>query len=169
MIQADLHLRHTRRWCPPDKREPQSELTFSYEVLAHPELWLIGGRRRGNFAAAEAEGPQGKVFKVMLMPQRPGTLLLPSVEVKTYGPPAPGTAEGTTTTSDNNRQLPAAVQKRLIVGELDYKNHSETVVLVPDLKMTTVGVGPAGGAGESQTGMGTWLVASERRSVASTR
>ena len=163
MIPAELHLRHTRRWCPPSRRESQANLSFTYEVLANPDTWLIGGRRRGNFTATEAEGREGLVFKVMLLPQRPGCLLLPSVDVKAFtaGTEGTGPADGSA----------GAATREPVTSEVDYKNHGETVIVTPDLGSTTVSLGTSPGALSSDgqgMGMAGWLVASERRVTAQT-
>lgn len=159
MIPAELHLRHTRRWASRSTtRETQSdsELTFSYEILANPELWLVGGRRRGNFSATTEEG-RSSVFRVMLLPQRPGCLLLPGVDVKTF---ATGDGEG-----DDDGVLGDGEQRRLVLCEVDYRNHGETVVVSPDLSKTTVSLGVSSASGDAQGGGGGWLVDSQRRSV----
>jgi hypothetical protein len=126
----------------------------------NPELWLVGGRRRGNFIAEDGET---KSFAIMLLPQRSGHLLLPSIDIKTFvsGPPTapvggPGgvsTPTATTaaaansvtvpTTGANPGGIPAGAatplqQRRQIPNEVDYKNHGETLLVLPDLRKTTV-------------------------------
>ncbi|KAL1955541.1 hypothetical protein VTO42DRAFT_8420 [Malbranchea cinnamomea] len=156
VIPAELHLRHTRRWCHPSRREAQANLTFSYEILAHPDVWLIGGRRRGNFNATEEEGREGRVFPIMLLPQRPGSLLLPGVDVKTFT--TSGGSGGSAGGGDGGGE-----QRRQIPCEVDYRNHGEAVLVSPDLSKTTVSLGIAG-AVETQGAGGGWLVDSQRRS-----
>ncbi|KAL4943174.1 hypothetical protein BDV06DRAFT_190647 [Aspergillus oleicola] len=168
-IPAELRISHTRRWCAPDQREsePNTPLEFSYEFHANPELWMVGGRRKGNFTAVEGET---KSFAIMLLPQKAGHLLLPGLEIRSFVPPA---STQTQTQTQAQTQLPtptllspstsvagagAAVQRRPIGSELDYRNHGETVLVLPDLRGTTVSLpGTGGGHG------GGWLVESERR------
>ncbi|KAL4900310.1 hypothetical protein BDW74DRAFT_182859 [Aspergillus multicolor] len=148
-ITAELRLSHTRRWCSPDQREnADGPLEFSYELHANPELWMVGGRRRGNFTASEGET---KTFAVMLLPQKAGRLLLPGLELRSFVPPplqSPSTSAPAVAGS-------APVQRRPIGCEVDYRNHGETVLVLPDLRGTTVSL--SGG------GHGSWLIDSERR------
>jgi hypothetical protein len=149
MITAELCLHHTRRWCSPTTRENADQpLECSYEIHANPDLWQIGGRRRGNFLARDGETTR---FTVLLLPQKPGHLLLPSLEIRTFfpsGPQLPSTDPGTT-----------VPPRRSIPCEVDYRNHSETVLVLPDLRKTTVTLSAAGG----HAGGGSWLIDSERR------
>ncbi|CAG8279777.1 unnamed protein product [Penicillium salamii] len=147
IITAELCLRHTRRWCSPATRENGDQpLECSYEIHANPDLWQIGGRRRGNFLAKDGEVTR---FTVLLLPQKPGHLLLPGLEIRTFFPSTP--------------QLPAdpptAPPRRSIPCEVDYRNHSETVLVLPDLRKTTVTLSASGG----HAGGGSWLIDSERR------
>ncbi|KAI9368854.1 trafficking protein particle complex subunit 10 [Aspergillus egyptiacus] len=149
-ITAELRLSHTRKWCSPDQRENGGgPLEFSYELHGHPDAWLIGGRRRGNFSASEGET---KSFAVMLLPQKSGHLLLPGLEVRSFVPP-PQSPSTTSTAAAAG----APLQRRPIPCEVDYRNHGETVLVLPDLRGTTVSLNLSGGHG------GTWLVDSERR------
>lgn len=170
MIAAELHLRHTRRWCSPEHQEHAGgALEFAYELLANPELWLVGGRRRGNFLAREGETT---TFAVMLLPQKSGHLLLPGLEIKAFIPasstPTVVTTPSTATPAANTNPTATAgsgnagapLQRRQIACEVDYRNHGETVQVLPDLRKTTVSLSTSGG---SQTGGGSWLVDSERR------
>ncbi|EQL37603.1 TMEM1 family protein [Blastomyces dermatitidis ER-3] len=157
MIPATLAIHHTRRWCPPQHREPESSLEFSYELLVNPDIWLVGGRRRGNFTATEGER---RTFTVMLLPQRPGHLLLPGLEVKTFVTQAPAGGEA--------ELVSGAVQRRVVPCEVDYQNHAETVLVSPNLQKTTVNLDVSGGTGagvggSSGSSSGSWLVESERR------
>lgn len=150
MMSAELCLQHTRRWCPAEQQENAGgPLDMAYEIHANPEHWLVGGRRRGNFTAHEGET---KTFAIMLLPQKPGHLLLPGVEIKTFVPPGPA-----------QRQASGQpVQRRQIAGEVDYRNHGETVQVLPDLQKTTVSLGSSSN-GSHGGGAGAWLVDSERR------
>ncbi|RAK98687.1 putative TMEM1 family protein [Aspergillus ibericus CBS 121593] len=184
MIAAELSIRHTRRWCSPEHRENGgSPLEFSYEIHANLESWLVGGRRRGNFTAEEGET---KTFAIMLLPQKAGHLLLPGLEIRTFVPPSSSTspslsqpltqsstAAGGQVTSPNpgppvaagstTAAAAAALQRRPIPCEVDYRNHGETVLVLPDLRTTTVSLSLSGGSHG-----GAWLIDSERLHVPST-
>jgi len=150
MIAAELVMSHTCEWDKPDsvraEGPPNSDgpyasntLEFSYELHANPDVWLIGGRRRGNFMSKPGTV---ETFPVMLLPQRPGHLLLPSLEVKSFALER--------TTSDK-----VSYSKTPVISEVDYRNHAHTILVLPDLRSTTVSLeGPGGGS---------WLVDSERR------
>jgi hypothetical protein len=156
MIIAELYLQHTRRWCSPETRENADQpLECSYEIHANPDLWQIGGRRRGNFLARDGESNR---FTVLLLPQKPGHLLLPSIEIRTFFPSGP---QLPTSPPATDAAALAAPSRRSIPCEVDYRNHGETVLVLPDLKKTTVSLSAAGGS--HAPGGGSWLVDSERR------
>lgn len=149
MIAAELILHHTRRWCSPDAQENAGQpLECSYELHANPELWLLGGRRRGNFLAREGETTR---FTILLLPQKPGHLLLPGLEIRTFAP-AQATPDPVT-----GIPVPPA-QRDPLPCEVDYRNHGETVQVLPDLRKTTVSLSASGNPNGSS-----WLVDSERR------
>lgn len=155
MIPAELTLRHTRRWCSPTNQENAGQpLECSYEIHANPELWLLGGRRRGNFLAREGETTR---FTILLLPQKPGHLLLPGLEIRTFAPsqlPTPSPAK-----TDSTTGAPGGPnQRHPIPCEVDYRNHGETVLVLPDLRKTTVSLSASGSPGGAS-----WLVDSERR------
>ncbi|KAL6236941.1 hypothetical protein BDW75DRAFT_205222 [Aspergillus navahoensis] len=165
IITAELRLSYTRRWCSPDQREnADGPLEFSYELHAHPDLWMVGGRRRGNFTASEGET---KTFAIMLLAQKAGHLLLPGLEIRSFVPlpvQSPSTSAATVAgagtvagpgTPGLGPGQSVQVQRRPIGCEVDYRNHGETVLVLPDLRATTVSL--AGG------GQGSWLIDSERR------
>lgn len=175
-IPAELILQHTRRWCSQrsETQEPVGELEFAYELHVNQDLWLIGGRRRGHFTAVEGEI---KKFAIMLLPQKAGYLLLPSIEIKTFvvtsssgnvvgantSTPttfsmqsivgqtindttstitSPTSATPTPTTTTTTMTVPLGPwtqqQRRQIVNEVDYKNHGEVILVLPNLRKTTV-------------------------------
>lgn len=123
---------------------------------------MVGGRRRGNFVASEGET---KTFALMLLPQRAGHLLLPGLEIRSFVPPPPQSQSPSTSTfggptgvagGASGTLTPAGPgQRRPIASEVDYRNHGETVLVLPDLQETTVSL--AGG------GHGAWLIDSQRR------
>ncbi|MCJ1438305.1 hypothetical protein MMC27_007693 [Xylographa pallens] len=145
-IPAELLLQHTRRWDVKGKgKVPEQEhraLEFYYELDASPETWLIGGRRKAQFSAQEDEVV---TFPVLLIPQRAGHLLFPSIEVKRFE--KQGDASG-----DVMSALDAAV-----TCEVDYQSQGRSVLVVPNLRSTTVGLEPEAG------GRGAWLVDAQSR------
>ncbi|KAE8410828.1 trafficking protein particle complex subunit 10 [Aspergillus pseudocaelatus] len=159
MIAAELSLRHTRRWCSPENRENAGgPLEFSYEIHANPELWLVGGRRRGNFTADEGET---KTFAVMLLPQKAGHLLLPGLEIKTFVPASSAAPSKPPAPATGPAGAVPVLQRRQIACEVDYRNHGETVLVLPDLRSTTVSLSLSGGNHGAA-----WLIDSERRVLA---
>lgn len=103
----------------------------------------------------------------MLLPQKAGYLLLPSIEIKTFVVGASSAAVGANistimaagpaTASGNKPATPSSVtspasattanvptapwtqqQRRQVPNEVDYKNHAETILVLPDLRKTTV-------------------------------
>lgn len=156
MITAELSLRHTRRWCAPATQEYAGQpLECSFELHANPEHWLVGGRRRGNFLANDGETTR---FIVLLLPQKPGHLLLPGLEIRTFAPPQPQPLTSPTVPDVATGGAAAPIQRRPIPCEVDYRNHAETVLVLPDLRKTTVSLSASGSPGGSS-----WLVDSERR------
>jgi hypothetical protein len=161
MITAELIISHTRRWSSPATREtePADEpLECSYELHANPDQWQIGGRRRGNFLAHDGESTR---FTVLLLPQKPGHLLLPGLEIRTFFP-APAKAQAQLPTSPPAAD-PAAPSRRSVPCEVDYRNHGEAILVLPDLRKTTVSLSASGG----HAGAGSWLIDSERRAEVS--
>lgn len=156
MIPAELCFRHTRRWCPPAQQEYADQpLECSYELHANPDFWLLGGRRRGNFLARDGETTK---FTVLLLPQKPGHLLLPGLEIRSFGPP-PAAPPPTSPATDAASAGPAVpIQRRPVPCEVDYRNHGETMLVLPDLRKTTVSLSASGSPSGSS-----WLVDSERR------
>jgi hypothetical protein len=125
---------------------PRNCFEFSYEIHANPEVWLIGGKRRGNFQARENEV---STFPIMLLPQRHGHLLLPGLDIEAF--------ELQTSASGFQGESPTPPPRKQVQSELDYRNHGESILVLPDLKSTTVSLDPGGPGG------GPWLVESERR------
>ncbi|KAM5469696.1 hypothetical protein MauCBS54593_004250 [Microsporum audouinii] len=145
MIPTELIIRHTRGWCKVSEREAQPSLEFMYEVIASPELWVIGGRRRGNFSCAEGEERR---FQLLLLPQRAGHLLLPTVDVKSFAT-GPGHQQPLSPTGGEHLQLDTSFaprQRRAISSELDYRSHGETILVSADLQMTTINLDGFGDA-----------------------
>lgn len=143
MLAAELRIKHTRRWGGTTPKS--NDIEFSYEVHANPDLWLVGGHRRGNFTCPENTL---STFPIMLLPQRAGHLLLPALDIKTF--------VSLSETMHSGAAGTFLLPRKQVPCEVDYHTHAETVLVLPDLKSTTVSLdgGPGGGSR---------LVESERR------
>lgn len=82
-IAAMLVLKRTRNWDSPTSAHRDKELTFTYELSAPADTWLIGGRRKGTFTIPPA-GQQAETvrFPVMLIPLREGYLGYPILDIR---------------------------------------------------------------------------------------
>lgn len=145
VLQAKLTIEHTRKW--GDSSEENEIPGFWYDVEANLHDWLIGGQRSARFHAKvneteclgremlTPETQEGDIhsFDVLLLPQRSGHLLLPSIRIH---PNAPRPQS-----SDGNEVGGAADSSTQISCETDYLNQAESVMVVPDLSSTTVILG----------------------------
>jgi trafficking protein particle complex subunit 10 len=131
---ATLTISFTDHWRgAPPTNEPE-EFNFSYDLLVPPEQWLIGGRRKGNFCSAPHEE---HAFQVLLLPQRAGHLMYPSLEIKCY-------------VKDKNEEVHC---------EVDYQSVGMSVLVIAGLRSTTVAMdGEKEGAGMG----GSFIVGSEK-------
>jgi len=87
LVSAQLSIFHTRRWDSADvydslTQDTDGALDFVFELDAPPDTWLIAGQRRTRFSAKEDEV---KTWQILLIPLKPGKILLPSVEVRPAG------------------------------------------------------------------------------------
>lgn len=114
-LPAELSISHTRRWGTDPA--PGLPLNFVYEVQAPPDTWLVGGQRKAHFAAKEGEAA---TFALLLLPQRTGQLILPSVEIRVV--------EDEDGSGDGDE----------VSCETDYRSQAETVEVVTGLESTTV-------------------------------
>jgi hypothetical protein len=130
-LAAILKVRHTGGWEEGPMDVQSNAIEFSYEVIASPDMWLVGGRRRGNFTVDLTE----QAFPVLLIPQRAGHLLLPSVEVMCN-----------TLNGDNSR---AVLPKPQIAYEVNYKSQAKSVLVIPNLCETTISLDTESAAGKS--------------------
>lgn len=126
-IQATLRISHTRRWASPaslisaaNLTAPDDPIDFTYTLEANPDTWLIAGQRRAHFTAKEGEIND---WQVLLLPLKPGMTLLPNVDIRARVEPKDG-KEGET-----------------LNCETDYLSYGETVMVVPDVRTSTVGIG----------------------------
>ncbi|KAF2205415.1 hypothetical protein GQ43DRAFT_477384 [Delitschia confertaspora ATCC 74209] len=142
-LMASLRIKHTRRWAIPSSlvsaarlSSPDDPIEFVYIIEANPEIWLIAGQRRGHFTAKE---DQEHTFPMVLLPLKSGSLLLPTVDIRAR---VKGAAEG---------DKKGGVEQ--LNCETDYLGYAECVMVVPDVRSSTVGV-EIGGIGK---GAVVWL------------
>lgn len=96
-----------------------------YTVEANPEIWLVAGQRRAHFSAKEGEE---YTSLIMLIPLKPGNHLLPNVEIRPRITPK-------SEQENNGEQLNC---------ETDCLSYGECIMVVPDVKSSTVGIGEMG-------------------------
>jgi trafficking protein particle complex subunit 10 len=155
---ADLEITYTRTWATASPGEPDGQLQISFEVVAPPENWIIGGSRKGSFLATATSnltaGTRSKEefhsVPIILIPQRTGHLLLPSVEVRCFQVARVLEDEGVPTLGTR------------VPCEVDIKSASRSVHVVSGLRETVVEIvvdEAQGLASERRT----WLVGSKGR------
>ena len=151
-LRAELRIRHTRRWdrlhtlaSAAGLAHDSDPVDFVYDVHANPDVWLVGGERRAQFAAREDEVA---TFALMLVPLVPGRHVLPRVEIRPRGG---GRVQ--------QQQRQHGKEGMTVSCETDYKSQAETVMVIANVKGTTVDMHVAG-----QAGSGAVLVGSEPRS-----
>jgi trafficking protein particle complex subunit 10 len=120
-LAATLTIQYSDVWQEEVQADATSSVEACYEVIAPMEMWLVGGRRKGNFTPSSSHA---QAFPIMLVPQRPGQLLLPSVDIKCF-------------TSERQSGEMARV-KGEEVCEVDYRSQATCVVVLADLAGTTV-------------------------------
>jgi hypothetical protein len=128
LIPAEVTIRHTRRWDTPGAIKSVSTasdapLDFVFDIEAPSDTWLIGGQRRTKFSAHEEEV---KSWTVMLIPQRAGRLLLPTVDIRVIGK---GTGD--------------------ISCETDLRSLGDTAMVIADLGSTTMALSEGPGGAEA--------------------
>lgn len=131
-LHAILRISHTRRWASPASLitaanidSADEPIEFVYTLDAAPEQWLIAGQRRALFSSVEDEV---KEFAIMLIPLKAGNSLLPSVDIRARLKPK-GKEEG------------KDVEDEILSCETDYLSYGECVMVVPDVRSSTVGIG----------------------------
>ncbi|KAF2688814.1 TMEM1 family protein-like protein [Lentithecium fluviatile CBS 122367] len=146
-LMTELRIKHTRRWGSPSSlvaaanlSSPSDPIEFVYTLEANPETWLVAGQRRAHFTTTEDEEHK---FPMMLIPLKAGTLLLPNVEIRARIKP-----KG----EDKRQSVAGSVSVSVSVGddeeqlncETDYLSYGECVMVVPDVRSSTVGIGEMG-------------------------
>lgn len=152
-IPATLVLKHTRDWDSPDSPHRATDLSFTYELSAPSDNWLLGGRRKGGFKIPASGAPASLRFPVLLIPLREGYLPFPSLEVKAV--PVVGGGEKKVEKEKGDKVKEEELPR--VTSECDYGNVAMLVRVFSDAFKTTVSLdasGPQGGA---------WLLESKRR------
>ncbi|KAF1965893.1 hypothetical protein BU23DRAFT_518972 [Bimuria novae-zelandiae CBS 107.79] len=150
---TELRIRHTRRWCTQRSllsaaniSSPTDPIDFVYTLEAHADTWLVAGQRRAHFTAKEDEEQK---FSIMLIPLRPGTALLPTVEIRARIKPK----------EEDEKKKEVTGDEEHLNCETDYLSYGECVVVVPDVRCSTVGIGDI-----SSPRSAMWLEAESRSS-----
>ena len=156
-LSAEIQISHTRQW--GRSQGPDQQLSFCFDVQADPESWIVGGARRSSFTAKVILAPRPVhiaislsgltefqehellTFPLLLLPQRTGHLVLPSVKI--WALPI----------DHSNQSSPP----RNLVCETDNTTETKTILVIPSLGSTTVAFDP------SESGPGAWLVRSSLR------
>ena len=136
---VELCLSLSRRWALPSV-SGNEKVDITYDITSNLDSWLVGGRKRGNVTT---KPDRLERFAIMLLPQRPGHLLLPSVEIKCFKH-----------VGSNEESKQAAREE--IECEVDYRSHARAILVIPDLKETTTALDGDG------VGRNEWLVSSKR-------
>ncbi|KAL8806583.1 MAG: hypothetical protein Q9182_001230 [Xanthomendoza sp. 2 TL-2023] len=143
---AELCLRYSRYWAnEPGGATSTNSVCISYEVQASADVWLIGGQRKGQFSAKEGEVSK---FPIILLPQKTGHLLYPSVEIRV----SEGQGHG------GGREEVEEAADGAVDCEMNYLDQSESILIVPDLSSSTVSLDRRTPGGEA------WLLESNGRS-----
>jgi hypothetical protein len=168
-IPATLELSYSCVWDTNGEQTPPSEsrtLDFFYELEASPDTWIMGGRRRAQYTAhvspphptshkgishlQSKQENETVTFPILLIPQKAGHLLYPSIEIKSVEELRLRDVASPQGTGGLNAGLTC---------ELDYKNQGEAVLVVPNRASTTIGLDLDSGNG----GPAAWVVESRVR------
>lgn len=131
-LHATLRVSHTRRWASSSSLIAAANLStaedpieFVYTLDASPDQWLIAGQRRALFTATEDEV---KEFAIMLIPLKAGNTLLPSVDIRPRIKP-------------KEKEDDKGGEEEILNCETDYLSYGESVMVVPDVRSSTLGIG----------------------------
>ena len=141
---ANLRISHTRRWASPAALTSAANISaadeaidFVYTIEANPETWLIAGQRRAHFSAKEDEQRE---WPIILIPLKPGNALLPNVEVRAkIRLKDDGKGQGSGSAAGAG-----AGDAAVLTCETDYLSYGESIMVVPDVRSSTVGLGNMG-------------------------
>ena len=144
---ATLAISHTRTWCDAEDLKDVANLDstdapiqFVYEVDANPDLWLVGGPKRGTFWQREGEAEMVTV-ELLLVPLRRGDWAYPSVDVRPVQPSRGQQGEGQLHEQDDGGE-----EEKEVSCECYYEDAFQRVLVVPDVRSTTVGLLSGGGS-----------------------
>lgn len=129
-LPAELVIRHSRNWdTSAIAARVRGALEFFFEVQNNPDTWLVGGRKRAHFTGTVDGHGGGSVhrFPLILVPAKPGHLLLPNVDIK------PAAAAGGGTAEDGAG----------LALETEYKANAHVVLVLPGVRATTVRIDSA--------------------------
>ena len=159
LLPATLHLKWTRIWDTTVTTTPNSamsqDLEFTYEVTATPDMWLLGGRRKGHFVIPAVSPGDGGLLSsmpdteadipLMLIPLREGRLPYPNVEIREVRGAGSnhGSGSGSGDSGGDNHSIHGHGH-----CETDWRNTGETVHVITDRAKVTVSLdasGPGGG------------------------
>jgi hypothetical protein len=139
---AVLTIKHTRRWAAAELAS-DTPLAFAYTIDAPSDgPWLVAGPKRSRFGY-KTDDEETKI-SLVLVPLKPGMHLLPSVDIQPVN-----TSTGNSDSSGPSRMLgsrqngaPAEEEttQPLVSCETDYRNSGETVLVVREVRTTTVTV-----------------------------
>jgi trafficking protein particle complex subunit 10 len=145
---ADLYISDTRKWAKSESSAQKDlQLEISFEVMGPAENWVIGGARKGYLVA---EGGAHSM-PVILLPQRTGHLLLPSINIKCY---KAETLKSSGTPSEGTR----------VPCEVDLRSLARSVHVASGFRETVVEIAvDADASGQAGNEKRTLLVASKGR------
>ncbi|RMZ77980.1 hypothetical protein DV738_g4137, partial [Chaetothyriales sp. CBS 135597] len=101
----------------------QAETEFIFEIFAQADTWLVGGSRKGYLPAGE----RATKSRVILIPQRVGSALLPLVDVRCRQ-----RRQGRAESDREWEEVPI---------EMNNQSASTTVIVTPNMKSTTLELG----------------------------
>ncbi|KAI8628080.1 cis-golgi transport protein particle complex subunit [Xylariaceae sp. FL1651] len=158
LLPAILHLKWTRIWDTATPPLEQSDLEFSYELLAPQDAWLLGGRRKGHFiipapASNDERHSSSSVdteaeIPILLIPLREGWLPYPSVEIREVQSDSAAPfdrPDGAAATAGARVGGGGSVEAHY---ETDFRNLGETVRVIANRTRITLSLdasGPGGG------------------------
>lgn len=130
-LHATLRISHTRRWAPAASLVTAANLftatdpiDFVYTLDVAPDQWLVAGTRRAHFSAEEHEM---KEFPIMLVPLKAGHAPLPGVDIRARIKP--------------KEKEDVKGEEEVLNCETDYLSSGESIMVVQDVRSSTVGVG----------------------------
>jgi hypothetical protein len=109
-IHTQLMIKSHQDWAPT-ALSPDTE--FSYDLMETHDTWAISGKRKSLFKLSKQLTTEQPPIEFAMIPLRSGKLPLPRIEI-------------------------AAVGDRRLTMEVDFRNGSETALVVPEFDRLTV-------------------------------